>query len=124
VHLDRAIAIYQPVEHSPLATRFGLDIGVAALCFRSWALWIIGFSDAALSDAKRALTYARELGQATTLMPALAITSITHILCRNGAAAKKQADELIALADEKGVPFWKALGTMLAGWSLVMAGKA
>jgi predicted ATPase len=122
VHLDRAIAIYRPVEHRRLATRFGLDIGVAALCFRSWALWTIGFPDAALSDAKRALTYGHEVGQAATLMPD--ITSITHTLCRNDAAAKKQADELIALADEKGVPFWKALGTMLQGWLLVMAGKA
>ena len=43
VHLDRAIALYQPAEHRPMATRFGQDIGVAALCFRSWALWTLDF---------------------------------------------------------------------------------
>ncbi len=124
VHLDQAIALYQPVEHRPLATRFGQDIGVAALCFRSWALWSIGFPEAALSDAERALKHAREVGQATTLMPALAITSVTYVLCGNYAAAEKQADELVALADEKRVPFWKALGMMMHGCVLAMADKA
>ena len=110
VHLDQAIALYDPAEHRPLATRFGQDIGVAVLCFRSRALWLLGFPEAALADAERAVKHAREIGQAATLMPALAITSMTHILCGNYATAKAQADELVALADEKGAPFWKALG--------------
>ena len=31
-HLDRAIALYDPAEHRPLATRFGQDARVAILC--------------------------------------------------------------------------------------------
>jgi predicted ATPase len=34
-HYDRALAIYDPVEHRPLATRSGRDVGVALLSFRS-----------------------------------------------------------------------------------------
>ena len=34
-HLDQAIALYDPAEHRPLATRFGQDIRVAILSFRS-----------------------------------------------------------------------------------------
>ena len=30
-HFDRAIALYDPAEHRPLATRFGQDVGVAIL---------------------------------------------------------------------------------------------
>jgi predicted ATPase len=30
-HLDQAIALYDPAEHRPLATRFGQDVGVVAL---------------------------------------------------------------------------------------------
>ena len=56
-------------------------------------------------------------------MPALAVTSVTHILCRNYATAKAQADELVALADEKGVPLWKALGMKVQGCLLAMTGK-
>ena len=45
VHLDRAIALYDPAAHRPLATRFGQDIGAAILSFRA-----IGSVDARLSQ--------------------------------------------------------------------------
>jgi hypothetical protein len=35
-HFDRAIALYDPVEHRALATRFGQDVRVAILSFRSF----------------------------------------------------------------------------------------
>ena len=52
----------------PLATRFGQDARVAILSFRSLALWMLGYPDAALADADHALKDAREIGQAATLM--------------------------------------------------------
>ena len=42
-HLDQAIALYDPAEHRPLATRFGQDVRVAALSWRSMALWLLGY---------------------------------------------------------------------------------
>ena len=111
-HFDQAIALYDPAEHRPLATRFGQDVGVAILSYRSLALWLLGYPEAALADAEHALKDAREIGQAATLMYALVIASLTHILCGNYAAANAQVDELVALADEKGALFWKALGMM------------
>jgi hypothetical protein len=39
VHIDRAIALYDPAEHRQLATRFGLDVRVALLFYRSLGLW-------------------------------------------------------------------------------------
>jgi predicted ATPase len=50
-HLDRAIALYDPHKHRLLTTRFGHDIRAAALCFRSWTQWLLGYPDAALADA-------------------------------------------------------------------------
>ena len=35
-----------------------------------------------------------------------------------------QVDELIALADEKGALYWKALGTAERGWLFALTGKA
>ena len=70
-HYDQAIALYDPAEHRPLATRFGQDIGVSILSFRSLALWLLGYPEAALADAEHALKDAREIGQAATLMYAL-----------------------------------------------------
>ena len=61
-HFDRALALYDPTEHRPLATRFGQDVGVAILSFRSLALWLLGYLDAALADSHEALGLAREMG--------------------------------------------------------------
>ena len=58
-HLDRGIALYDPAEHRPLTTRFGEDHGVEALVFRSWALWLLGYPEAALADAQNAVRNAR-----------------------------------------------------------------
>jgi hypothetical protein len=38
-HYDHAIALYDPIEHRSLATRFGQDLGAVILTFRSWAVW-------------------------------------------------------------------------------------
>jgi hypothetical protein len=65
-HLDRALALYDPAEHRSLATRFGQDVRVAALSWRSMALWLLGYPAAALVDADHALKDARGVGQATT----------------------------------------------------------
>jgi hypothetical protein len=70
-HSDQAIALYDPTKHRPLATRFGQDTRESVLCFRSWALWLLGYPDFTLADAEHALRDAREMGQAATLMHAL-----------------------------------------------------
>jgi len=123
-HLDRAIALYDPAEHRPLATRFGQDIRVAALSYRSWALWMLGYPEAALADTSHALRDAREIGQAATLMYALVHASLVHIQCGNYPTANAEADELVALAGEKGALFWKALGMSVQGCILALTGKA
>ena len=121
---DHAIALYDPAEHRPLAMQFGHDMGVIILCWRSLALWMLGYPEGALADAEHALRDARATNHAATLMNALGLTAITHILCGNSAAAKALSDELIALADEKGSLFWKPIGMKGQGWVLALTGRA
>jgi predicted ATPase len=123
-HLDRAIALYDPAEHRPLATRFGQDSRVGVLCYRSYALWLLGYPEAALADADHALKEAREIGQAGTLMNALYFASWTHRHCGNYATTNALADEELALADEKSTLHWKALGMLLKGGLFALTGKA
>jgi predicted ATPase len=123
-HFDQAIALYDPTEHRPLATRFGQDVVVTALSYRSWALWSLGYPEAARADTDHALKDAREMGQAATLMFALAITPLTLNHCGDYAAASARTDELIALADEKGALLWKAYGMVNQGSLFALAGKA
>jgi class 3 adenylate cyclase/predicted ATPase len=123
-HLDHAVALYDPAEHRSLATRFGQDVRVAALSYRSLALWILGYPDAALADARHALEEAREIGQAATLMYALVHALLIHIQCGNYALARAETDELVALANEKNALFWKPQGMSMQGCILAVTGKA
>jgi predicted ATPase len=114
-HQDKAIALYRPAEHRPLATRFGQDSAVMIVSYRAIALWSLGYPDAALSGIRLAIEEAREIGQAATLIVALMHAAVVHSHCGNHADARAAADELIALADEKGISFWKTFGILIQG---------
>jgi predicted ATPase/class 3 adenylate cyclase len=122
-HYDQAIALYDPAGHRPLATRFGQDIGVVVLSYRSWTLWLLGHPRAALADAARALKCAREIGQAATLMYALAHAARTYFWTGNYAMANALGEEVVALADEKGASAWKAFGMMHLGSLLALTSE-
>ena len=123
-YFDQAIALYDPDEHRPLATRFGQDAETTALVNQSFALWSLGYPDAALSNCDDALRKAREIGQAGTLMHTLGHRPATYMLCGNYAAAVADTEELLLLAEEKGASLWKASGTMTKGSVLALTGRA
>ena len=124
-HFDQAIALYDPVAHRALATRFSQDHRVSVLPYRAFALWALGYPEAALADAEHAISYARAVGQAATLMYALVNTSFyIHLICGNYAIANMHLDELVTLADEKGALLWKAIGMAQRGCVMALTGKA
>ena len=123
-HLDRALALYDPAKHRLLATRFGQDLRVAILSYRSLASWRLGYPEAAVVDSDQALKDAREIGHAVTLIYALWHAAVTQTECKNYAKASALLDEAIALADEKGAVFWKALATVSRGCVSAFIGDA
>jgi len=122
-HLDRAITLYDPAEHRPLATRFGQDIGAATLSWKSLAFWLLGYPQAALTDSEHALKVAREIGHSATLMYVLNFSAWTHILCGNYAAANALVDAFSGLKDQTGSLFWGAWGMTQRGCLLALTGK-
>jgi predicted ATPase len=76
---------------------------------------LLGYPDAALADADHALTHAREIGHAASLLYALNHVLLTHYESGNFANATAAADELLELAEKKGTLFWKAFGLMHKG---------
>jgi predicted ATPase len=121
-HSDKAFAFYDPNTHRALAIRFGQDPGVSILSYRGFAQWVLGYPDAALRDAERALKDAREVGQAGSLMYALTHTCFIHITCGIYDQANAEIDELISLAEEKASPFWRALGMLHRGYLTALTG--
>src|SRR5271166_612146 len=123
-HFDQVMALYEPAEHRLLSTRFGRNVGVTTLSFRSWAQWLLGYPEAAARDADNALKNAREMGQAATLLYALGFARMSYTLWGNHAAAAAHAQELIALAEEKRSPVWRARGMTNQGSVLALTGRA
>ena len=123
-HFEQAMALYDPAEHRQLATRFSQDARVHVLSYRSWALWFLGYPDAALVDAERALREARDIAQAATLMSTLTLVGITHLFCGCYSIASAEIDEVGALAQDKGTSFWSGFGSNNRGYLLVATGRA
>ena len=98
-----------------MTTQFAQDPRVASLIYRSFALWFLGYPEAALADADQALSTAREIGQAATLLIALNHLAVVYLLCGDYAKSSALNDEQFALADEKGAWYWKMFGMLGRG---------
>jgi predicted ATPase len=124
-HLDRAIALYDPGEHRQFATRFfGQDAGAAILCWRSLALLLLGYPNAALRDTKEALNIGRDSAHSATLTYALNFSVFQHVYCGDFAAANAHIDELNILKDQIGSGFWGGWGLALSGCVSTLTGRA
>jgi predicted ATPase len=123
-HYDQALSLYDADKHRSLATRFGQDIRVSILSFRSITLWMLGYPEAALTDVDQVVKDAREIGQAASLIYALAATSVPHLLVGNYASVNAQTNEAVAMAEEIAEVFWKVMGAILQGCVLAVTGKA
>jgi class 3 adenylate cyclase/predicted ATPase len=123
-HYNEALALYRPAEHRRLMTRFGQDLRVTCLAFRSMASWLLGYPEAALHDADCALMEARQIEHAATLMFTLNFPILVNTYCGNYRAANDHLKELVVLAEEKGAPFRKAEGVLRRGYILTLTGAA
>jgi class 3 adenylate cyclase/predicted ATPase len=123
-HYNEALALYRPTEHRRLMTRFGQDLRVTCLAFRSMASWLLGYPEAALNDAECALMEARQIEHAATLMFTLNFPILVNTYCGNYDAANERLKELVMLAEEKGAPFRKAEGVLRRGYILTLTGAA
>jgi class 3 adenylate cyclase/predicted ATPase len=124
VHADRVLALYDPVEHGPLGTRFVQDPRVGTLIYRAPAVRALGYPEAGLAGTEQALNAARETGNPASLMMAMSLTSLTQLINGKYAIAQEQSDELIALAEEKGSAYWKTAGMLRRAGVLALTGKA
>jgi hypothetical protein len=121
-HLEEVLAVYDPISHCSIGHRVGIDpheysqavLGIVLLC--------LGFPNQALAQGSAAIAEARRLAHPPSLALSLSIGSRLLSLVGDNAALGERADELVDLAIERGLPFWRALGTMYRGYSKVKNG--
>ena len=123
-HFDKGLALYNAAEHRPLATRFWVDSRIVILCWRSLAAWVLGYPAAAISDSGQAVSDARDIDQAGSLMYALLLPSFTHTFCGNYGTATTLVKEVTALADEKGSLITRAIATLIQADILALNNNA
>ena len=119
-----SFALYEPAEHRSLATRFGHDVGAATLCFRSLALWLLGYPEAASAELDHALKDARETGHAANADVWAGHDNVHPNLLPKLCAANASIDECIALAEEKGTANWKMQAIAHRGCVLALLAKS
>src|SRR4029450_1641623 len=123
-HVEQGMALYNRHQHHSLAVHYVLDPGMLCLVYAAGALWCLGYPDQALKRVHEALTLARELSHPASLAYALNWAGIVHQIRREGPAAQKLAEEVIALSTEQGFPYYLADGINLQGWTLAERGQA
>jgi DNA-binding response OmpR family regulator/class 3 adenylate cyclase/predicted ATPase len=123
-HLKKAQALYDPRQHIPLQYRYGQDVGAAALCYLSWALWHLGLVDQASHVAAAAVKRADELShphtQAFTICHARGMFDIFR---RSSEDMRTYAGSVVSLCHEHGLSHWMACGRILEGWAAVSQGE-
>jgi class 3 adenylate cyclase/predicted ATPase len=123
-HLERARALYDAQQHSSYRFQYGQDIGVAALCYLSWAQWHLGYVDQASEVAAEAMRRAEELSHPHTLVYAIChargCMDIFRGRCED---TQSYAALVVSLCIENGFSQWINCGRILEGWAEICGGK-
>jgi class 3 adenylate cyclase/predicted ATPase len=122
MHLEQGIALYNAQQGRLKAFSSGMDPGVVCLSAVSWALWILGYPDRALTKSCEALTLAQELSHAYSLGYALNYASLLHVWRREVRFAKERAEAVITLSNEHGFIQALSAGMIKRGWALAKQG--
>lgn len=97
-HFEQSLALYDPVEHGPLASSFGLDHKEVAASFRSTTLWLLGKPDQAEASQLEALSHSEGLKHLPSICQALIYHALLRVMARNYAGVIEPATQALHLA--------------------------
>jgi DNA-binding winged helix-turn-helix (wHTH) protein len=118
------LAPYLPNQLGQQAAGHGTDPVIDARCHYAWALWFLGYPERASTVMEASLAAARTAGVSPfTRASVLALGAELALLRRDAAGGRALADELVALSDEHGFPFYRAVAGALIGRSRVLQGE-
>ena len=70
------------------------------------------------------MTLAQQLAHPFSLSVAFSWVAVVHQFRREVRATQERAEAAISLATEQGFPTWRAIGSILRGWTLAQQGQA
>jgi predicted ATPase len=122
-HFGRALAIYDPARHLPLAFLFGQDAAAFCLSHLSWLAFHLGEPERARAHAAEAIALCDELNQPVSRGFALHFVASLECLLGDLDAAEEHAGTVFQLSEEVGMPHWKALAAIDLGWAALERGR-
>jgi predicted ATPase len=115
--------LYDAEQHSCYRFQYGQDIGVAALCYLSWAQWHLGYVDQASEVAAEAMKRAEELSHPHTLVYAIChARGFMDLFRRRCEGTQSDAALVVSLCTENGFLHWLNCGRVLEGWAQICRG--
>ena len=124
-HFETALALYDPVRDRSSAAIYALDSRVVCpVVALPRALPSLVIRSRPWRGTSEALAYARELAHPNTLAYALCGAASSTSVVRDRGTPGTQAEAVMALATEQGLPLHLAVGTVVRGWALADGGRA
>jgi tetratricopeptide (TPR) repeat protein len=124
-YAERGLALYDPAQRPSYSELLSYDARVQLRFFSCWLLASLGHFDQALSQRDAALDEARRLSHPPTLAVALDAAWWTGWFVRLEPRSLLQyADEMLALATEHEIGFYRMVALNRRGWSLAALGRA
>jgi predicted ATPase/class 3 adenylate cyclase len=100
------------------------DLYVQPLAMLATTLALLGYTDQARLQLNEALSEARRLRHAHTLVGVLVYTALIALVTRVPREAQRDAEEMVALSTEHGFPFYLSYATAYRGAALTALGQA
>ena len=123
-HLRKAIALYDPARHAPLAVVFSHDFRATAEAYLGLATVVAGHAEAGLGYGHAALAYAEELRHPHSICYVLPFLTGAYLVAGRPREALPLAERTITLSSQYVFPQWQAGGLMLRGWARIDLGEA
>jgi tetratricopeptide (TPR) repeat protein len=123
VHLERAIALYDPPKHGELAYLYGQDPCVTAIAYLAWVLWLQGHPDQAVVQKDKALALATEIDQPYSLVVANLWAAELQEMMRRWAECEAYAETASRLANEGHFLLWQAMSAIIRATPLAHRGR-
>jgi predicted ATPase/class 3 adenylate cyclase len=123
VHLEQALALYNPHQHRSMAFRYGQDAGITAQVLLALALGCLGYPDQALQSSHQAVAAAHKLNHANTLGYVLAHACLVYQFHRDVGSVAASVQTLVPLCQQQSLPLWLGVATSMEGWVMVERGQ-
>jgi predicted ATPase len=121
-HLEKVLALHDPMAHRSLAHQAGIDPQVACRAYLGIVYFCLGIPDQASTSSAASIAEARRLAHPPSLAMSLSLGSALLSFVGDDAALHELAGQLLMVSAENGFPYYRARGEIYQGWAKLKNG--